>query len=302
MRSRKSGLRRAIADLGLSDAAASTAVLINKQGVPLEGAIWWAIEAGFINAKDTASPDSGPMFTAKIASQGYILLPPPYSRMFLSKGQKPCCQLANAQGNGLQEYGNASRSDMHQGTRHPRCFQRLEAKLWFQFEGCNCARFSPWQCSFACVACRHALGQDSICHLCQRRDLACTYNLTGFSRCLAWRRQVCLGDGQPCGQPGDHTLRSLRHRYGRPCGRTGRPRLPPVPRLDPHQHAAGCAAIPRNLTLVEDSVKAKMTVGASVQSRQGRAATLQMSAVTDRGESLDHNFCEYTRCVHACIT
>ncbi|CAL8465747.1 g5283 [Coccomyxa elongata] len=57
---------------GMLWTAASTAVLINKQGTPLEGAIWWAIEIGFINAKDTATSASGRVFTAKIASQGYV--------------------------------------------------------------------------------------------------------------------------------------------------------------------------------------------------------------------------------------
>lgn len=45
-------------------AAASTAVLINRQGSPLEGAIWWAIETGFDNSA------AYPVFTARIASQG----------------------------------------------------------------------------------------------------------------------------------------------------------------------------------------------------------------------------------------
>lgn len=45
-------------------AAASTAVLINRQGSPLEGAIWWAIETGFDNSA------ADPVFTARIASQG----------------------------------------------------------------------------------------------------------------------------------------------------------------------------------------------------------------------------------------
>lgn len=44
----------------LAGAAASTAVLINRQGTPLNGAIYWAIQAGF----------GGGKYAAKIASQG----------------------------------------------------------------------------------------------------------------------------------------------------------------------------------------------------------------------------------------
>ena len=42
-------------------AAAATAVLINKQGSPLEGAIWWAIQTAF--GQDGT-------FKASITSQG----------------------------------------------------------------------------------------------------------------------------------------------------------------------------------------------------------------------------------------
>nr|QOL01153.1 putative extracellular protein CSOL_076 [Pseudococcomyxa simplex] len=51
---------------GMLWTAASTAVLINRQGSPLEGAIWWAIETGFDNSA------ADPVFTARIASQGYV--------------------------------------------------------------------------------------------------------------------------------------------------------------------------------------------------------------------------------------
>ena len=44
-------------------AAATTAVLINRQGTPLNGAIYWAIQAGF----------GGGKYAAKIASQGCAL-------------------------------------------------------------------------------------------------------------------------------------------------------------------------------------------------------------------------------------
>ena len=47
-------------------AAAATAVLINKQGSPLEGAIFWAVETGFTKGSD----GDAPVLTAKIASQG----------------------------------------------------------------------------------------------------------------------------------------------------------------------------------------------------------------------------------------
>ncbi|EIE18419.1 hypothetical protein COCSUDRAFT_68334 [Coccomyxa subellipsoidea C-169] len=55
---------------GMLWTAAATAVLINKQGSPLEGAIWWAIETGFVSGADANSAD--PVFTARIASQGYV--------------------------------------------------------------------------------------------------------------------------------------------------------------------------------------------------------------------------------------
>ncbi|CAL5224046.1 g6670 [Coccomyxa viridis] len=48
---------------GMLWAAAATAVLINKQGSPLEGAIWWAVSTAF-------SPDG--TFKAAIDSQGYV--------------------------------------------------------------------------------------------------------------------------------------------------------------------------------------------------------------------------------------
>ena len=44
-------------------AAATTAVLINRQGTPLNGAIYWVIQAGF----------GGGKYAAKIASQGCAL-------------------------------------------------------------------------------------------------------------------------------------------------------------------------------------------------------------------------------------
>lgn len=57
---------------GVLRAAAATAVLINKQGAPLEGAIWWAINVGY-TASDASS--YGPVFTANIASQGCAQTP-----------------------------------------------------------------------------------------------------------------------------------------------------------------------------------------------------------------------------------